>query len=139
MTPASPSLIFVIYIFYIQDQEEIENTKVDDKCNEVEVNSYVIRRGKEEDVLRENIRKSDKNTHSVEKERFSDYTYDDFLNEFEREKSAEELYQADCRLPADCEITDCHTLQACRQPDKQFVLVNMIYNCSCGDSLLIMT
>ena len=64
--------------------------------------------------------------HSIERENCSQYTYADYQDEFEREKTLEELYQDDPRVPVECEITDGQTLEAGRIPDKIFVSVNII-------------
>ena len=104
----------------VSQGEERETTE------EYEVNKYLIRRGNEKDVFQENPRKSeDKSLESCGRGRFSDYTYDDYRNEFEREATAEEVYADDVRLPVEYEITDCETFQAGRLPDKKFLLVNI--------------
>ena len=88
-----------------------------------EADKYLIRRGNEKDVFKENPGKSD----DTGPGRFSDYTYDDYKNEFEREATAEEVHGDDVRLPAEYEITDCETFQAGRLPDNKFLLVNISY------------
>ena len=103
----------------VSQEEERETTE------EYEVNKYLIRRGNEKDVFQENSRKSEDK--SCGQGRFSDYTYDDYKNEFEREATAEEVYADDVRLPAEYEITDCETFQAGRLPDTKFFLVNISF------------
>ena len=105
-----------------QGNEKIER-ETDEKY---EVDKYLIRRGNEKDVFQENPRKSeDKSLESCGRGRFSDYTYDDYRNEFEREATAEEVYADDVRLPVEYEITDCETFHAGRLPDNKFLLVNI--------------
>ena len=94
-------------------------------AEEHEANRYLIRRGNEKDVFQENVRKSEDK--SCGQGRLSDYTYDDYKNEFEREATAEEVYADDVRLPAEYEITDCETFQAGRLPDTKFFLVNISF------------
>merc|ERR1711879_78050 len=82
---------------------------------------YLIRRGNEKDVLQENPGKSDDGGPG----RLSDYTYDDYRNEFEIEATAEEVYGDDVRLPAEYEITEGETFQAGRLPDNKFLLMKI--------------
>ena len=92
-------------------------------AEEYQADKYLIRRGNEKDVLQENPGKSDDGGPG----RLSDYTYDDYRNEFEREATAEEVYGDDVRLPAEYEITEGETFQAGRLPDNKFLLVNISY------------
>ena len=92
-------------------------------AEDYEVDKYLIRRGDEKDVFKENPGKSDDK--SCLTTRSSDYTYDDYRNEFEREATAEEVYGDDVRSPVEYEITDCETFQAGRLPDNKFLLVNI--------------
>ena len=71
------------------------------------------------------MRRCQDNLDSIEKEICSDYTYADYKEEFERERSAEELYEDDIRAPVESEITEGQTYLAGRLPDKKFVLVNI--------------
>ena len=111
----------------VKEEEIRENPQADDERGD-EVNTYIIRRGKEKDVLQDvttsTTKKSEK--HLNERENCSQYTYADYQDEFEREKTVEELYQDDPRVPVECEITDGQTLEAGRIPDKTFVSVNII-------------
>ena len=105
--------------------DQVNQTQQRQTTEEYEVDKYLIRRGNEKDVFQENSGKSEDK--SCGAGRLSDYTYDDYKNEFEREGTAEEVYGDDVRLPAEYEITDCETFQAGRLPDAKFLLVNISY------------
>ena len=107
------------------NQNDDDDRQTDEKY---QVDKYLIRRGNEKDVFQENPGKSeDKSVEDCGRGRFSDYTYDDYKNEFEREATAEEVYADDVRLPVEYEITDCETFQAGRLPDTKFFLVNISF------------
>merc|ERR1711874_105942 len=103
--------------------DQVNQTQQRQTTEEYEVDKYLIRRGNEKDVFQENPGKSEDK--SCGAERLSDYPYDDYKNEFEREGTAEEVYGDDVRLPAEYEITDCETFQAGRLPDAKFLLMKI--------------
>ena len=88
------------------------------------MNTYTIRKGKENDVLQELTTRKKSESQAIEKNNFSQYTYADYKEEFERDRTWEELYQDDPRSPVECEITDCQTFEAGKVPDKKFAKVN---------------
>ena len=120
------SLPHQYYLLYLKDDEkyEPESVEVGGERDE-EVSKYLIRQGADKDVLQGSVRRCQDNLDSIEKEICSDYTYADYKEEFERERSAEELYEDDIRAPVESEITEGQTYQAGRLPDKKFVLVNI--------------
>jgi len=103
----------------VKEQEIAENENVDNDGGE-EANSYIIRKGKEKDVLQEVITTKKSESPAIERDNFSQYTYDDYKEEFERDRTWEELYEDDPRSPVEYEITDCQTFEAGKLPDKKF-------------------
>ena len=55
----------------------------------------------------------------------SDYTYEDFVAEFETEVTGEEMFEEDIRTEAEHELLDGGTFTAGRVPDKQYLVVKI--------------
>ena len=55
----------------------------------------------------------------------SDYTYDDFVAEFETDVTGEEMFEDDIRIEAEYELLDGGTFTAGRVPDKQYLVVKI--------------
>ena len=55
--------------------------------------------------------------------RVSDYTYEEFIQEFQAEVAAEDLLEEDTRVEAEHEVLDGGTYQVGRVPDKQYLTV----------------
>ena len=53
----------------------------------------------------------------------SDYTYDEFVREFEAEVTTEDVFEEDARAEAEHEILDGGTFEVGRIPDKQYLTV----------------
>ena len=59
--------------------------------------------------------------------RVSDYTYEEFVNEFQKEVCIEDMYDDDVRIEADYKILDSGTYEAGGLPDKQYLTVGSRY------------
>lgn len=53
----------------------------------------------------------------------SDYTYEEFVREFEAEVTTENVFEEDARAEAEHEILDGGTYEVGRVPDKQYLTV----------------
>ena len=62
----------------------------------------------------------------------SDYTYEDFVAEFETDVTGEDMFDEDIRIEAEHELLDGGTFTAGRVPDRQYLVVdrNNIFSCS---------
>ena len=62
----------------------------------------------------------------------SDYTYEDFVAEFETDVTGEDMFDEDIRIEAEHELLDGGTFTAGRVPDRQYLVVdrNNIFPCS---------
>ena len=62
----------------------------------------------------------------------SDYTYEDFVAEFETDVTGEDIFEEDIRIEAEHELLDGGTFTAGRVPDRQYLVVdrNNIFPCS---------
>ena len=62
----------------------------------------------------------------------SDYTYEDFVAEFETDVTGEDMFDKDIRIEAEHELLDGGTFTAGRVPDRQYLVVdrNNIFPCS---------
>ena len=62
----------------------------------------------------------------------SDYTYEDFVAEFETDVTGEDMFEEDIRIEAEHELLDGGTFTAGRVPDRQYLVVdrNNIFHCS---------
>ena len=62
----------------------------------------------------------------------SDYTYEDFVAEFETDVTGEDMFEEDIRIEAEHELLDGGTFTAGRVPDRQYLVVdrNNIFPCS---------
>ena len=55
--------------------------------------------------------------------RVSDYTYEEFVQEFQAEVAPEAVFEEDARVEAEHEVLDGGTYQVGRVPDKQYLTV----------------
>ena len=55
--------------------------------------------------------------------RVSDYTYEEFVQEFQAEVAPEAVFEEDARIEAEHEVLDGGTYQVGRVPDKQYLTV----------------
>ena len=55
----------------------------------------------------------------------SDYTYEDFVAEFETDVTGEDMFDNDIRIEAEHELLDGGTFTAGKVPDKQYLVVKM--------------
>ena len=101
------------------EKETLENKKTDVK--DLNKTNYNIRKGREDDVLKDN-RKVKDNLEQISS-RISDYSYEDFEKEFLHEKTNEELYEEDSRPVAEYEMQDGGTYEAGRVLDKEYLVV----------------
>ena len=53
----------------------------------------------------------------------SDYTYEDFVAEFETDVTGEDMFDEDIRIEAEHELLDGGTFTAGRVPDRQYLVV----------------
>ena len=53
----------------------------------------------------------------------SDYTYEEFVQEFQAEVAPEAVFEEDARVEAEHEVLDGGTYQVGRVPDKQYLTV----------------
>ena len=62
----------------------------------------------------------------------SDYTYEDFVAEFETDVTGEDMFDEDIRIEAEHELLDGGTFTAGRVPDRQYLVVdrNNIFPCN---------
>ena len=62
----------------------------------------------------------------------SDYTYEDFVAEFETDVTGEDMFEEDIRIEAEHELLDGGTFTAGRVPDRQYLVVdrNNTFHCS---------
>ena len=63
--------------------------------------------------------------------RVSDYTYEEFVQEFQAEVAPEAVFEEDARVEAEHEVLDGGTYQVGRIPDKQYLTVIIIYGKEC--------
>ena len=99
--------------------ETLENTEASQlKAQSKSV--YRIRRGTEDDILKEN-QKDLKPTEASS--RISDYSFEDFQKEFLDEKTNDDLYDEDSRNEAEYEIQSGGTYEAGRLLDKEYMVV----------------
>ena len=54
----------------------------------------------------------------------SDYTYEDFVAEFETDVTGEDIFEEDIRIEAENELLDGGTFTAGRVPDRQYLVVD---------------
>ena len=54
----------------------------------------------------------------------SDYTYEDFVAEFETDVTGEDMFEEDIRIEAEHELLDGGTLTTGRVPDRQYLMVD---------------
>ena len=54
----------------------------------------------------------------------SDYTYEDFVAEFETDVTGEDMFDEDIRIEAEHELLDGGTFTAGRVPDRQYLVVD---------------
>ena len=54
----------------------------------------------------------------------SDYTYEDFVAEFETDVTGEDMFDEDIRIEAEHELLDGGTLTTGRVPDRQYLMVD---------------
>ena len=106
-------------------EDEIEDDSVASKpeTKESEKTKYVIRHGTENDVLKDNRRVNDHD--ECLGSRISDYTYEDFVEEFQSDVRIENLYDSDVRKEAEYEMMDGGTFAVGKLPDKQYLTVKM--------------
>ena len=62
----------------------------------------------------------------------SDYTYEDFVADFETDATGEDMFDEDIRIEAEHELLDGGPFTAGRVPDRQYLVVdrNNIFPCS---------
>ena len=59
----------------------------------------------------------------------SDYTYEDFVAEFETDVTGEDMFDEDIRIEAEHELLDGGTFTAGRVPDRQYLVVYSFSSC----------
>ena len=117
----------------LKDHNDTDEEKHDfeDKTNskECEKTNYVIRRGNEADVLKDIKKCIDPDEVDVGGGS-SDYTYEEFVAEFQSDVNIDNLYDDDVRQEVDYQMMEGGTYQAGNLPDKQYLTVrnNFIFN-----------
>ena len=109
-----------------EEKEELESNTLED--TQSSITCYNIRKGREEDVLKDN-RKTNKSILSSSS-CISEYSYEDFQKEFIDEKTNEDLYEDDSRTVAEYEIQDGGTYEAGRVLDKEYAVLGNL-SCIC--------
>ena len=67
----------------------------------------------------------------------SDYTYEDFVAEFETDVTGEDMFEEDIRIEAEHELLDGGTFTAGRVPDRQYLVVDR-YNIFPSSKIIIL-
>ena len=107
-------------------EEEIEDEAFPARpeAKDSEKTKYVIRHGTENDVLKDPKRMSD-NDDDHQGGKISDYTYEEFVEEFQSDVKIENLYDGDVRREAEYEMMDGGTFAVGKLPDKQYLTVRL--------------
>ena len=101
------------------EKDKLESEKKEDIYSSK--TCYNIRKGREDDVLKDNIKL--KPNVKLTSSCFFEYSYEDFQKEFVDEKTNEDLYDDDSRTVADYEMQDGGTYEAGRVLDKEYLVV----------------
>ena len=106
-------------------EDDIENKKDNNEdLKDHSQTSYNIRKGREDDVFVDNTKVN--NACEKPSDRVSEYSYEDFEQEFLHEKTSEELYEDDIRAVAEYSMQDGGTYEAGRVLDKEYLVVGYI-------------